>query len=39
MAPSLIFMFSTGLRQKNFLDKKMLVITIVVSRVSSVMKK
>ena len=39
MVPSLIFVFLTGLRQKNFLDEKMLVYTIVVSRASSVMKK
>ena len=39
MAPNLIFVLSTGLRQKNFLDEKMLVITIVVSRTSSMKKK
>ena len=39
MAPSLVFVFSTGLQQKNFLHEKMLVYTIVVSRASSVMKK
>ena len=39
MATSLILVSSTGLRQKECLDEKMLVYTIVLSKPSLVMKK